>query len=65
MVTELQELSGEQLLIAAVLGGPKVRPAVDVELDRRALLGRPRPERRWRPGTRILASARYGGPVAA
>jgi len=65
MVAELQEFSGEELLVVSVLGGSKVRPAVNAELDRRALFGRWQHERRWRPGTRIVASARYGGHVAA
>ena len=42
MVAELKNMTGEQLLLVSVVGGPKVQDFVDRELDRRALLGRPR-----------------------
>ena len=42
MMTDLRNLSGEQLLLVSVLGGSKVQDIIDKELDRRALLGRPR-----------------------
>ena len=52
MLMNLKQMSGEQLLLVSVLGGTKVQDAVDRELDRRALLGRPRKSRRpsrWVP----------------
>ena len=45
MLTDLRQMSGEELLLVSVLGGAKVQPAVDRELDRRTLLG---PVRRLR-----------------
>ena len=42
MVAELRNMSGEQLLLVSVLGEPKVQDLVDQELDRRAVLGRPK-----------------------
>jgi len=50
MVMELKQMTGEELLLASVLNGPKVQTLVDRELDRRAIFGRlpsPRPARRW------------------
>lgn len=56
MRTCIRNMNGEQLLLAAVLGGPSIRVIVGQELDRRALLGvvglRPR-----RPGARFNALA--------
>ena len=37
MAVDLEELSGEQLLLFSVLHAPDVQPAVDRELDRRSL----------------------------
>jgi len=47
MVAQLRNLSGEELLLVSVLGGPQQRRDVQRELDRRAVLGHPR--RRPRP----------------
>ncbi len=52
MVMELKGMTGEELLLASVLNGPKVQALVDRELDRRAIFGPlprrdPRPARRW------------------
>ena len=41
MLAQLKQMTGEELLLVAVLGGPKVHPAIDRELDRRALMGPP------------------------
>ena len=46
IMTMLKYMSGEELLLVRVLGGAKVQPAIDQELDRRALLGAPRRPRR-------------------
>ena len=39
MRIRMKNLSGEELLLAAVLGGAPIRRRVNAELDRRALLG--------------------------
>ena len=39
MRIRMKNLSGEELLLAAVFGGAPIRRRVNAELDRRALLG--------------------------
>ena len=53
MLTNLKQMTGEQLLLVSVLDGAKVRAAVDRELDRRALLGPPRRLRRSQRGAAL------------
>ena len=40
MLTNLKQMSGEQLLLVRVFGGDRVQGCVDLELDRRAMVGR-------------------------
>ncbi|MHC4983921.1 MAG: hypothetical protein ACYTF6_12245 [Planctomycetota bacterium] len=42
MTVELRTLTGEELLLLSIVGGPAVHAAVERELDRRALEGPPR-----------------------
>lgn len=48
MLTNLEGLCGEELLLLSVLGDEQTRSAVSRQLDRRALLGRAL--RRTKPG---------------
>lgn len=41
MLAELKQMTGEELLLVAVLGGAKNHHAVDRELDRRSVMGQP------------------------
>jgi len=41
MRTSMQNLTGEELLLMSVLGGPKDRAAVERELDRRSSMSLP------------------------
>ena len=65
MATELRQLSGEELLLMAVLGGPETRASIDHELDRRALAGPPeRRQSHWvRPA--MTPAARHSARLAA
>ena len=51
MHTQLRDVSGEQLLLIRIFGGPETAAAVERELDRRALFGPGGAQRRrtWRP----------------
>ena len=60
MAGQLQHLTGEELLLTSILGGPQVQTDIDRELDRRALAPRPVSRRprpveaiRWRPSSRV------------
>ena len=51
MLMNLEQMTGEQLLLVSVLGESKIRDAIDQELDRRAVQGqdpRLRHSERWR-----------------
>ncbi len=57
MFADLKNMAGEELLLVSVFGGTNVQPAIDRELDRRALLGPPsRPRRAER---RIVFDPRH------
>ena len=50
MLMEVKDMTGEQLLVLSVLGGPKIKDLIDRALDNRAILGRPprvRRTNRW------------------
>ncbi len=59
MRTRIRNMNGEQLLLAAVFGGPSIQVIVGQELDRRALLGAVGIRAR-RPGARYNALAGFG-----
>ena len=40
MLTNLKQMTGEQLLLVRIFGGEKAQGSVDRELDRRAIVGR-------------------------
>jgi len=42
MTVELNTMTGEELLLLSIFGGPDVHAAVEQELDRRAVKGPPR-----------------------
>ncbi len=47
MAIDMKRMSGEELLLLSVLGGPTAHEAIDRELDTRALFGPPaKPERK-------------------
>ncbi len=60
MVGHMSNMTGEELLLVTVLGGPLERHAVEQELDRRALSGPPqrRPRRPQHEPPAIRYSAR-------
>ncbi len=62
METKLRDMTGEQLLLLKILGDAAAQAAVETELDRRALAGRP--DRSRRPG-RAKAVASPGSQLAA
>ena len=53
----LQRLTGEELLVLAVLNGDAVYEVIEAELDRRALAARASRTHRIRLGTRDLVAA--------
>jgi hypothetical protein len=55
MTVDLTRLTGEELLLVSVLYGPEIQPAVDRELDRRAVSPRAGTSRR-RPAARAAAT---------
>jgi len=63
MTSRLEMMSGEELLLTRILGGPEVQPVVDQELDRRSLLGRRRPRRT--PRRERAVTARNDGLLVA
>ena len=65
MRTQIQNMTGDELLLLAVLGGPAVQARVDAELDRRALFGPPTYAHRTRtPRESAMTTARDGLLVA-
>ena len=56
-------MSGEELLLARILGGPEVHVVSAHELDRRSLLGRRRPRRT--PRREHVVVARNDGLLVA
>ncbi len=64
MTSELGQLTGEELLLMAVLGDAETRASIDQELDRRALSGPPSRRSRWAQPV-INPAARYSARLVA
>ena len=65
MVTRMEQMMGEQLLLMSVLYGPEVHAAVERELDRRALVGVARSPRPCRHARRPSTAMHRLRPLGA